>query len=100
MAVANSKNKPAVRYRIWGKLRMLDSNLLEGVTLLEGSMQELYGPSGFVMGRDENRRFLGPHQQRQMPAFLRAGHRSPELGERPTAGSDEGSISTIFPGKY
>ena len=52
------------------------------------------------MGRDENRRFLGPHQQRQMLDFLCAGHRSPELGERSTAGSDEGSISTIFPGKY
>ena len=32
--------------------------------------------------------------------FLCAGHRSPELGERPTAGSDEGSIYTIFPRKY
>ena len=58
------------------------------------------GPSGFVMGRDENRRFLGPHQQRQMLDFLCAGHRSPELGERSTAGSDEGSIYTIFPRKY
>ena len=35
-----------------------------------------------------------------MPAFLCASHRSPEAGERPTAGSDEGSISTIFPWKY
>ena len=66
---------------------------------ISGLPQNL-GPSGLFMDRDENCGFLGPHQQTQMPTFLCAGHRSPELGERPTAGSDEGSISTIFPGKY
>jgi len=33
-------------------------------------------------------------------AIVSASHLSTRAGERPTAGSDEGSISTVFAGKY